>query len=295
MNVIEALTLQHYRVSTRRRLMLLFEFGLLLTTSAVAYFFDARQLDPVWLSVFKVFITYLGVHIILSAIRISMVSRYRLRNKLEEDDRDNFTIGMNALVSLFSVIATAVAVFVFFELDFLQIWTTLAVVSVALAILLQPYITNFINSFLLMFSDDYKVGEYVRLNDGSKGYVQDITFRATKLKTDEGNILFVPNTKFVENEVTNFSKVKFKKITMAFSVARSEVKELYQFEERLKDELTKAFPDLVVPEKIYLRVNHIHETAVDLTLESVVTNYNFRIEEEIKKWVAGYILATTTV
>ena len=278
-------------VSKRRRLILLLQvvamaglfFGL--NSSAFVSTFPGLT-SALW--ALAIFVT---AHFGLSVVRIVFVASYRARLRLAQDDQDNFTLALSSLVSVLSILIGVAGFFYAYEIDFLQVWTSFALFSVATAWIAKEYITNFIDSFILMFSTDYRIGEYIKINEDQKGIIKDITFRATKIRTDEGDTLYIPNTILLNEEVTNYSKTKWKRITVPFSMFRNRVSDVTAFEARLVNELRKAFPDLIEDQKVYLRIHKITNDSVDMSLEVSVSTYNFRIEEDITKWVSVYVLA----
>jgi len=158
-------------------------------------------------------------------------------------------------------------------------------------LIFRDYISNFLDSFRLMFSTDFQIGDYIKVSEFTKGFVTDISFRATKLKTDNGDILYIPNTKLITSEVVNFSKTKFKRIAVPFTVPTSSVINVTAFEEGLKRGLQKAIPDLVKEEKMYLKITNINDWQTVFSFEVSVDHYNFSIEERVAKLVYQLVLS----
>jgi len=142
-----------------------------------------------------------------------------------------------------------------------------------------------------MFSTDFQIGDYIKASEFTKGFIIDISFRATKLKTDNGDVLYIPNTKLITSEVVNYSKTKFKRIVVPFTVPTSSIPDVTVFEENLKTNLQKALPDLVVEKKMYLKITDIHDWQTVFSFEASVDQYNFSIEERVSKVVYQLVLA----
>lgn len=77
---------------------------------------------------------------------------------------------------------------------------TLSVVFAA-----QPWIRNLIGGLMVLFDDKFAEGNYVRVV-GVEGSVLDITLRTTKLQRPDKSIVYIPNSRVLEQPVINFSR-----------------------------------------------------------------------------------------
>jgi small-conductance mechanosensitive channel len=85
------------------------------------------------------------------------------------------------------------------------ILTALGVGSLAVALALQPTLTNLFAGFHITLARHVRVGDYVELEAGQKGYVLDIGWRSTLLRELPDNTFVVPNARLAEMIVKNFS------------------------------------------------------------------------------------------
>jgi small-conductance mechanosensitive channel len=85
------------------------------------------------------------------------------------------------------------------------ILATLGVGGLAVALALKDTLSNFFAGFHIIVNREISVGDYLKLSSGEEGYVNDIGWRSTKIKTLSGNIVFVPNAKLTELIVTNYA------------------------------------------------------------------------------------------
>ncbi len=84
------------------------------------------------------------------------------------------------------------------------ILATLGVGGIAVALALQDTLSNLFSGFHIIVSRQVKIGDYVKLDTGEEGYVTDITWRTTKIKMLQNNVVLVPNEKLTKAIVTNF-------------------------------------------------------------------------------------------
>ncbi|RLM68777.1 mechanosensitive ion channel family protein [Halorubrum sp. Atlit-26R] len=80
-----------------------------------------------------------------------------------------------------------------------------AVFSAVIGIVLAPLVGNFINGVFVLADQPFEIGDMIELEDGTTGFVEDITIRYTKIFTLDNTFLVVPNGTMRERDVTNLS------------------------------------------------------------------------------------------
>lgn len=83
--------------------------------------------------------------------------------------------------------------------------TALGVGSLAVALALQPTLSNLFAGFQITLAQKVRVGDYIELETGEKGYVEDIDWRTTQIRELPNNLIVVPNAKLADLIVRNFS------------------------------------------------------------------------------------------
>jgi small-conductance mechanosensitive channel len=83
--------------------------------------------------------------------------------------------------------------------------TALGVGSLAVALALQPTLSNLFAGIHLAIGRPIRVGDFVELETGAKGVVTDIGWRATRIRDLPNNIVVVPNSRVVEMILINHS------------------------------------------------------------------------------------------
>jgi small-conductance mechanosensitive channel len=114
-------------------------------------------------------------------------------------------------VSIISNAFTAVLVIIGISL-ILAVWgvslipilTTLGAGGIAIAIALQDTLSNFFAGIQILYSKQVRLGDYIKLSSGEKGYVVDINWRSTTLKELPNNLIIIPNSKLLNNIITNY-------------------------------------------------------------------------------------------
>ncbi len=82
--------------------------------------------------------------------------------------------------------------------------TALGIGGLAVALALQPTLSNLFSGIYMLMSKHVKPGDYVKLDTGEEGYITDITWRHATIKELPGNIIIIPNSKLAEAIVKNY-------------------------------------------------------------------------------------------
>ncbi|MBP8626155.1 MAG: mechanosensitive ion channel family protein [Syntrophorhabdales bacterium] len=135
------------------------------------------------------------------------------------------TVIIKGLKIAFSVVAVLII------LDLWSMPVTPLMLMLFIAILITIFIardeiTNIFSGFEIARNKLIKVGNYIKLDTGEEGYILDITKTNIYVKTSDGKILLIPNSKFQRSIVTIISK-SLKQATQPFRFsARLHLKEL---------------------------------------------------------------------
>ena len=76
--------------------------------------------------------------------------------------------------------------------------------GLAVALALQPTLANLFAGTYVMTEGVVNQGDYIELENGVAGYVMDVSWRSTRLRTWTNNLVIVPNSRFAETIITNF-------------------------------------------------------------------------------------------
>jgi len=93
----------------------------------------------------------------------------------------------------------------YLRVDIRPLLTALGVGGLAVALALQDTLSNLFAGLYISVSSQIRVGDYIKLNSGEEGYVSDITWRSTTLRSLANNFIFVPNSKLGQAIITNYN------------------------------------------------------------------------------------------
>ena len=77
--------------------------------------------------------------------------------------------------------------------------------SVGIGFGLQNVVSNFVSGIILMFERSIKVGDYIQIDQDTRGEVVDISMRSTIIRTNDNINLIIPNQSFIQNNVINWT------------------------------------------------------------------------------------------
>lgn len=91
---------------------------------------------------------------------------------------------------------------------------------------LQSIFSNFISGVIILFERSVKVGDFIELQSGVTGLVQEINIRSTLVTTNDNVDILVPNEEFIKAQVINWTlRDARRRMRVPFGVAYASDKE----------------------------------------------------------------------
>jgi small-conductance mechanosensitive channel len=81
----------------------------------------------------------------------------------------------------------------------------LGITGLAVALALQPTLANFFAGTYVLSDGGFTMGDYIELQGGPAGYVIEVGWRSTKIRTWLNNLVVIPNSVMADSIVTNYS------------------------------------------------------------------------------------------
>ncbi|MFQ6028470.1 MAG: mechanosensitive ion channel family protein, partial [Dehalococcoidia bacterium] len=119
--------------------------------------------------------------------------------------------------------------------------------GLAVALALQPTLSNLFAGTYVMTEGVITPGDYVELENGIAGYVVDVSWRSTRLRTWYNNLVVVPNARFADTIITNY-QAPVPAVNVFLTCGVSYDSDLYLVEQVCKEvmnELLANSPDAV--------------------------------------------------
>lgn len=287
--LFQLLTLKAFSVSTHRKRQFVLTAFLLAGVLFFKKFNQSLIVDiPYAVKVLEVITYTLITNVTINAIRIFVVSSHRERREISNEEHDNFTVGVNAIVNVTTVLATIVFIFIVFDIEFRSFLTSIAIFAVTLTLIFQDFIKNFLFGLNIMFAADYEIGDYIQVADMPKGVILNITFSCVQLKTESGNVLYIPNTVVQGNQIINFSKLRPRRISTEFILLRSQFKSVIVLEARLRTRLEEEYPGVFDIDKCYVFIKTSELDCITCVLETSSKKASLKLKEQLNHSVQRF-------
>lgn len=96
---------------------------------------------------------------------------------------------------------------------------SLGIAGIAVAFALQNTLGNIFGGVSLIVDRSVRVDDFIRLDDGTDGFVTDIGLRSTKIKSKDGDLIIIPNGKLADSKIYNYHRpLPTTRVTVEFGV-----------------------------------------------------------------------------
>jgi small-conductance mechanosensitive channel len=199
---------------------------------------DERDLPAgveVWLARLLAIFIWAGVTVALSRLSIAAFV-YWFRK--QPDPREVTTLTRTA-ITMVCAIPASFGLLNSFDVNLAPALTALGVGGIAVSLALKDTLANLFSGFYVSLAGNLRKGDYIRIDGGYEGWVEDIHWRITTIRTLQQNLIVIPNSKLSEAVVTNFSQpVKPLSVSIPLNVAYST--DIDRLESVILDEVNKA-------------------------------------------------------
>jgi small-conductance mechanosensitive channel len=175
-----------------------------------------------------------------------------------------------------------------FEVDIKAILAALGVGGLAVALALQDTLSNLFAGFYVSVARQIRIGDFVKIDAGQSGYVQDIGWRSTTLRELGGNLIFIPNNKLSQSIVTNYY-LPARGVGIGITVPVAYDSDASQVERLLNEVASAAIGQIpgLLPEPTPAArfIPGFGETSMDFTLGCHVAEFadQYLVQHELRK------------
>lgn len=155
--------------------------------------------------------------------------------------------------------------------------TALGVGGLAVALALQDTLANLFAGIHILVEKSVRVGDFIRLETGQEGYVEDINWRTTRIRMPSNNMVVITNSKLSQSVVTNYSLPE-RKSAVQIQVGVSYCSDPESVEKILLEEANKAVGEVKIllpePAPAVNLCPGFGESSLDFTLTCHVREFN---------------------
>ncbi len=80
----------------------------------------------------------------------------------------------------------------------------LGVAGLAVALAVQDILANLFAGFYIVADRSVRTGDYIRLDSGQEGFVDEVSWRNTRVRGWDNNMIIIPNAKLIKSVLTNY-------------------------------------------------------------------------------------------
>lgn len=117
---------------------------------------------------------------------------------------DQFLPILKKLASIFIYFIAFMIIADKLDIEISPLIATLGVGGIAVALAFQESLTNFFAGFYITMDKPIRMGDFVKLETGDEGFVEEIGWRSSRVRVLANNLIIVPNSKLAQSIVTNY-------------------------------------------------------------------------------------------
>ncbi len=212
-----------------------------------------------------------SVFVILRTVEYLLLKNFQLRNKHTNADTKSSELKLNTVTKMLDGFIKFVTFFFIlievmlaFGVDKTQIIAITSTLSVALGFAAQGLVKDLINGVVIVTEDQYKLGDFVMVNNEFRGEVEKLTMRVTQLRDVDGSLHIIPNSSIVS--VTTLSKEFIKAIvTVGVEYSADTAFVIRKLEEEMQLAYEEMSGQMLEPPKV-LGISAFTDNAVNIKI-----------------------------
>lgn len=148
--------------------------------------------------VFFVLATLLAGMIVAKVVQVFVPRVLKVSKKFEKTPQL-----ISKIVGFIIYVVAVLIILDHFGVEIGPLIAALGIGGLAIGLALQKPLSDLFAGILVISDDHISVGDYIQLPDGTKGTIEDISWRSTKIKKFPDMVVGVPNSIIADSMVTN--------------------------------------------------------------------------------------------
>jgi len=160
------------------------------------------------------YLVYVFFHIVVFELWKNVVKRANTKTI------ESLSSLMHGILEVILIIFAILYILNVWGVEITPLLAGLGIAGLAVALAIQPTLSNIFSGIAMILDDSIRVGDLVNIDANTKGKIQKIGLRSTKIVTFDNELVIVPNTKFADSYIQNIALPEPKsRVTIPFSVA----------------------------------------------------------------------------
>ena len=161
--------------------------------------------------------------------------------------------------------------------DIASILAGLGIGGVAVAFAAKDTIANIFGSITVLIDRPFDIGDYVILDKGIEGTIEQVGFRSTRIRTPANSVVTVPNSILANMSIDNYGLRKYRRFKTSLCVKHIvEAEKLELFCQQLRKQFSQN--ELLVKDESLVYVYDINERAILVLINVFFDTNKYSIE-----------------
>ncbi len=231
--------------------------------------------------------TFLTASVLISIGHFILVKLYNSRNE-QQIVRGNFVLGITRVATVGNVFFIIVSLMIAVGISPKDFITSMTIVAMAIAVIFREYITNMISGLIIMFSDQFSVGDRIKIGE-YQGKIVDITLANLVVRDEDDDAVMIPNNLVFTATLVNKTSQKSNKIVVKFELPI----DIAVAVEELEGYLTPLFqqnPNLDHSQGFIIKVADLTKDYIKYKVEVSAISSSNKIHQQVQSRILNEIL-----
>ncbi|WP_293884595.1 mechanosensitive ion channel family protein [Sphingobacterium sp. UBA1498] len=231
--------------------------------------------------------TFLTASVLISIGHFILVKLYNSRNE-QQIVRGNFVLGITRVATVGNVFFIIVSLMIAVGINPKDFITSMTIVAMAIAVIFREYITNMISGLIIMFSDQFSVGDRIKIGE-YQGKIVDITLANLVVRDEDDDAVMIPNNLVFTATLVNKTSQKSNKIVVKFELPI----DIAVAVEELEGYLTPLFqqnPNLDHSQGFIIKVADLTKDYIKYKVEVSAISSSNKIHQQVQSRILNEIL-----
>jgi small-conductance mechanosensitive channel len=231
--------------------------------------------------------TFLTASVLISIGHFILVKLYNSRNE-QQVVRGNFVLGITRVATVGNVFFILVSLMIAVGINPKDFITSMTIVAMAIAVIFREYITNMISGLIIMFSDQFSVGDRIKIGE-YQGKIVDITLANLVVRDEDDDAVMIPNNLVFTATLVNKTSQKSNKIVVKFELPIDRAVAVADLERYLSP-LFQKNPNLDHSQGFTIKVADLAKDYIKYKVEVSTISSSNKIHQQVQSRILNEIL-----
>ncbi len=247
-----------------------------------------RAMDIYVTNTMKVVLILAGIFFLDRSLRGLLI----LRGKTSEDAQATEGI-IRGILRVFIIVIGGLIILEALGVSITPLIASLGVGSLAVALALKDTLANLFAGIFMVFDKPVSVGQYIRLESGERGYIEDIGLRSTRIRSRRDETIVIPNDRIVNSVIKNYSQPdpEFSHRIQVSVGYDNDLEHVERVTLEVAEEIQNNWKGAISGYKPYMRYHTFGESGISFYVNFRVKGYDTRrgtLHEFMKRLHARY-------